>query len=321
MELMAAIVCGWIERLVGSGGDVADIAALLGAMDYVGLRPGFGETELAVEFVRDVLRRGGDRTRCRVRLEKAPTTPLSPDARSAELRQSNNCPRERQHGKLAAASTRNRALRVAPRKGRNESRTDRRLTSVSVTATATATPSPSVSLARPTFRKKTHDSDASCVIVLRVRRRKKPSEHLGRVLGEHAGFPLALEQSADPAYRFSLVALQDKRRDAGSAKPCMVDGIGAGVERGNQQYRSRRNMSSPQFASPSSSSPSVAAYAPCLLPPSSRSDQVYGSEKTRVDQVSEKVHPPVVLVPCLTNWISLWNLTFSATQVLTCASS
>jgi hypothetical protein len=72
MELMAAIACGWIERLVGAGGDVADVAALLGEMDCVGLRPGFslvekavalywdrGERELAVEFVRDVLRRGG----------------------------------------------------------------------------------------------------------------------------------------------------------------------------------------------------------------------------------------------------------------------
>ncbi|KAF8652468.1 hypothetical protein HU200_062801 [Digitaria exilis] len=71
MELMAAIACGWIERLVGAGGDVADVAALLGEMDCVGLRPGFslvekavalywdrGEREHAVEFVRDVLRRG-----------------------------------------------------------------------------------------------------------------------------------------------------------------------------------------------------------------------------------------------------------------------
>ena len=72
MELMAAIACGWIERLVGAGGDVADVAALLGEMDCVGLRPGFslvekavalywdrGEREHAVEFVRGVLRRGG----------------------------------------------------------------------------------------------------------------------------------------------------------------------------------------------------------------------------------------------------------------------
>ncbi|KAF0910466.1 hypothetical protein E2562_002926 [Oryza meyeriana var. granulata] len=72
MELMAAIACGWIERLVGAGGDVADVAALLGEMDCVGLRPGFslvekavalywdrGERGSAVEFVRDVLRRGG----------------------------------------------------------------------------------------------------------------------------------------------------------------------------------------------------------------------------------------------------------------------
>lgn len=72
MELMAAIACGWIERLVGAGGDVADVSALLGEMYCVGLRPGFslvekavalywdrGEREHAVEFVRDVLRRGG----------------------------------------------------------------------------------------------------------------------------------------------------------------------------------------------------------------------------------------------------------------------
>lgn len=72
MELMAAIACGWIERLVGGGGDVADVAALLGEMDCVGLRPGFslvekavalywdrGDRGSAVDFVRDVLRRGG----------------------------------------------------------------------------------------------------------------------------------------------------------------------------------------------------------------------------------------------------------------------
>lgn len=68
---MAAIACGWIERLVGAGGDVADVSALLGEMDCVGLRPGFSlvekavalywdrsERARAVEFVRDVLRRG-----------------------------------------------------------------------------------------------------------------------------------------------------------------------------------------------------------------------------------------------------------------------
>jgi hypothetical protein len=71
MELMAAIACAWIERLVGAGGDVADVSALLGEMDCVGLRPGFSlvekavalywdrcERARAVEFVRDVLRRG-----------------------------------------------------------------------------------------------------------------------------------------------------------------------------------------------------------------------------------------------------------------------
>ncbi|XBJ10018.1 pentatricopeptide repeat-containing protein At2g30100, chloroplastic [Aegilops tauschii subsp. strangulata] len=72
MELMTAIACGWIERLVGAGGDVSDVSALLGEMDCVGLRPGFSlvekavalywdrsERARAVEFVRDVLRRGG----------------------------------------------------------------------------------------------------------------------------------------------------------------------------------------------------------------------------------------------------------------------
>jgi hypothetical protein len=34
---------------------------------------------------------------------------------------------------------------------------------------------------------------------------------------------------------------------------------------------------------------------------------VYKSEKTRIDQVSEKVHPPVVLIPSLTLVIRLWN--------------
>ena len=40
----------------------------------------------------------------------------------------------------------------------------------------------------------------------------------------------------------------------------------------------------------------------------------YQSEKTRVDQVSEKVHPPLVLVSSLTLLDPLWKLTFSATQ-------
>ncbi|KAK1630689.1 hypothetical protein QYE76_005004 [Lolium multiflorum] len=67
-HLMTAIACGWIERLVGAGGD---ISTLLGEMDCVGLRPGFSlvekavalywdrsERARAVEVVRDVLRRG-----------------------------------------------------------------------------------------------------------------------------------------------------------------------------------------------------------------------------------------------------------------------
>ncbi|XP_051194700.1 uncharacterized protein [Lolium perenne] len=66
-----AIACGWIERLVGAGGDVFDVSALLGEVDCVGLHPGFSrvvkatvlywdrsERAHAVEFVRDVLRRG-----------------------------------------------------------------------------------------------------------------------------------------------------------------------------------------------------------------------------------------------------------------------
>uniref|UniRef100_M8BVZ6 Pentacotripeptide-repeat region of PRORP domain-containing protein n=1 Tax=Aegilops tauschii TaxID=37682 RepID=M8BVZ6_AEGTA len=61
-----------MELLVGAGGDVSDVSALLGEMDCVGLRPGFSlvekavalywdrsERARAVEFVRDVLRRGG----------------------------------------------------------------------------------------------------------------------------------------------------------------------------------------------------------------------------------------------------------------------
>jgi hypothetical protein len=60
--------CGWIKRLVGAGGDVS---ALFGEVNCVGLRPGFSlvekavalywdrsERTRAVEFVRDVLRRG-----------------------------------------------------------------------------------------------------------------------------------------------------------------------------------------------------------------------------------------------------------------------
>jgi len=34
----------------------------------------------------------------------------------------------------------------------------------------------------------------------------------------------------------------------------------------------------------------------------------------RVDQVSEEIRPPVVLVPSLTSVVRLWKLTFSATQ-------
>ncbi|XP_051208267.1 pentatricopeptide repeat-containing protein At2g30100, chloroplastic isoform X2 [Lolium perenne] len=68
MELMTAIACGWIKRLVGGGGDVS---ALLGEMNCVSLRPGLSlvekavalywdrsERARAVEFVRNMLRRG-----------------------------------------------------------------------------------------------------------------------------------------------------------------------------------------------------------------------------------------------------------------------
>jgi hypothetical protein len=40
----------------------------------------------------------------------------------------------------------------------------------------------------------------------------------------------------------------------------------------------------------------------------------YESEKVHVDQVLEKVCPPVVLVPSLTSVVLLKKLTFSTTQ-------
>jgi hypothetical protein len=46
---------------------------------------------------------------------------------------------------------------------------------------------------------------------------------------------------------------------------------------------------------------------------------VHVSEKVRVDQVLEKVHPSVELVPSLTSVILLWNVTFFAMQESPCA--
>ncbi|XP_072976355.1 pentatricopeptide repeat-containing protein At2g30100, chloroplastic [Typha angustifolia] len=72
MELMVSIACGWIERLVGEDHAVGDVVALLNEMECVGLEPGFsmvekvvalywerGKKDRAVEFVKDVMRRGG----------------------------------------------------------------------------------------------------------------------------------------------------------------------------------------------------------------------------------------------------------------------
>ncbi|XP_061350002.1 pentatricopeptide repeat-containing protein At2g30100, chloroplastic [Gastrolobium bilobum] len=71
MELMVAIMCGWVKKLIQEQHGVGDVVALLVDMDCVGLRPGFsmiekvislywemGEKEGAVLFVEEVLRRG-----------------------------------------------------------------------------------------------------------------------------------------------------------------------------------------------------------------------------------------------------------------------
>ena len=72
MELMVAIMCGWVKKLIQEHhGVVGDVVDLLVDMDCVGLRPGFsmiekvislywemGEKEGAVLFVEEVLRRG-----------------------------------------------------------------------------------------------------------------------------------------------------------------------------------------------------------------------------------------------------------------------
>jgi hypothetical protein len=71
MELMVAIMCGWVKKLIQEQHGVGDVVDLLVDMDCVGLRPGFsmiekvislywdmGEKEGAGLFVEEVLRRG-----------------------------------------------------------------------------------------------------------------------------------------------------------------------------------------------------------------------------------------------------------------------
>lgn len=71
MELMVAIMCGWVKKLIQEQHGVGDVVDLLVDMDCVGLRPGFsmiekvislywdmGEKEGAALFVEEVLRRG-----------------------------------------------------------------------------------------------------------------------------------------------------------------------------------------------------------------------------------------------------------------------
>ncbi|KAK7301703.1 hypothetical protein RJT34_12575 [Clitoria ternatea] len=71
MELMVAIMCGWVKKLIQEQHGVGDVVDLLVDMDCVGLRPGFsmsekvislywemGEKGGAVLFVEEVLRRG-----------------------------------------------------------------------------------------------------------------------------------------------------------------------------------------------------------------------------------------------------------------------
>ncbi|XP_078179085.1 pentatricopeptide (PPR) repeat-containing protein [Carex rostrata] len=72
MELMVSIACGWIERLIDTECGVVDVVALIGEMECVGVEPGFsmvekvvslywekGRKDMAVEFVKEVMRRGG----------------------------------------------------------------------------------------------------------------------------------------------------------------------------------------------------------------------------------------------------------------------
>ncbi|XP_031385001.1 pentatricopeptide repeat-containing protein At2g30100, chloroplastic isoform X3 [Punica granatum] len=71
MELMVAIMCGWIKKLIDREHKVGDVVDLLVDMDCIGLKPSFsmiekvisfyweaGEKESAVSFVKEVLKRG-----------------------------------------------------------------------------------------------------------------------------------------------------------------------------------------------------------------------------------------------------------------------
>ncbi|KAK6788525.1 hypothetical protein RDI58_012323 [Solanum bulbocastanum] len=70
MELMVSIMCGWVQKLIGSKSEAGDVVDLLVDMDCVGLNPSFsmvekvislywdaGEREGSVLFVKEVLRR------------------------------------------------------------------------------------------------------------------------------------------------------------------------------------------------------------------------------------------------------------------------
>lgn len=71
MELMVAIMCGWVKKLIEGEHEVGDVVELIVDMDCVGLKPGFsmidkvislywemGQREKVVLFVKEVLRRG-----------------------------------------------------------------------------------------------------------------------------------------------------------------------------------------------------------------------------------------------------------------------
>lgn len=75
VELMVAIMCGWVEKMVRGDHAVADVVGLLKDMECVGLTPRFsmiekvisvywevGKKAEAVMFVRDMLERGVDYT-------------------------------------------------------------------------------------------------------------------------------------------------------------------------------------------------------------------------------------------------------------------
>ncbi|XP_059317168.1 pentatricopeptide repeat-containing protein At2g30100, chloroplastic [Lycium ferocissimum] len=70
MELMVSIMCGWVQKLIGSKSEPGDVVDLLVDMDCVGLNPSFsmvekvislywdaGERDGALSFVKEVLRR------------------------------------------------------------------------------------------------------------------------------------------------------------------------------------------------------------------------------------------------------------------------